>query len=148
MVQVSQDIIISTEMEKLIWHIVNLIITLVMIIFWMVFEKITSHMLLMVIMKILFMWIVILMKHQVSVKKIVHLKIFLLLKIKLYIFSKFLPGKGFTIFSHVKKDFAENDAFHLSYDIAMDNIKALMQKSGECVQRILVIYLLSVSTHI
>ena len=148
MVQVSQDIIISTEMEKLIWHIVNLIITLVMIIFWMVFEKITSHMPLMVIMKILFMWIVILMKHQVSVKKIVHLKIFLLLKIKLYIFSKFLPGKGFTIFSHVKKDFAENDAFHLSYDIAMDNIKALMQKSGECVQRILVIYLLSVSTHI
>ena len=126
----------------------NLIITLVMIIFWMVFEKITSHMLLMVIMKILFMLIVILMKHQVSVKKIVHLKIFLLLKIKLYIFSKFLPGKGFTIFSHVKKDFAENGAFHLSYNIAMDNIKALMQKSGECVQRILVIYLLSVSTHI
>ena len=142
MVQVSQDIIISTEMEKLIWHIVNLIITLVMIIFWMVFEKITSHMLLMVMMKILFMWIVILMKHQVSVKKIVHLKIFLLLKIKLYIFSKFLPGKGFTIFSHVKKDFAENDSFHLSYNIAMDNIKALMQKSGECVQRILVIHIL------
>ena len=141
MVQVSQDIIISTEMEKLIWHIVNLIITLVMIIFWMVFKKITSHMLLMVIMKILFMWIVILMKHQVSVKKIVHLKIFLLLKIKLYIFSKFLPGKGFTIFSHVKKEFAENDAFHLSYNIAMDNIKALMQKSGECVQRILVIHI-------
>ena len=80
------------------------------------------------------------MKHQVSVKKIVHLKIFLLLKIKLYIFSKFLPGKGFTIFSHVKKDFAENDAFHLSYNIAMDDIKALMQKSGECVQRILVIH--------
>ena len=68
LVQVPQDIIISTEMEKLIWHIVNLIITLVMIIFWMVFEKITSHMLLMVIMKILFMLIVILMKHQVSGK--------------------------------------------------------------------------------
>ena len=87
------------------------------------------------------------MKHQVSVKKIVHLKIFLLLKIKLYIFSKFLPGKGFTIFSHVKKEFAENDAFHLSYNIAMDDIKALMQKSGECVQRILVIYLQSVSIY-
>ena len=87
------------------------------------------------------------MKHQVSGKiragkivvQFVPLKVFFL-KITLYIFSKFLPGKGFTIFSHVKKEFAENDAFHLSYNIAMDDIKALMQKSGECVQRILVIH--------
>ena len=74
------------------------------------------------------------------VKLLFHWRFFFL-KITLYIFSKFLPDKGFTIFSHVKKEFAENDAFHLSYNIAMDDIKALMQKSGECVQRILVIHI-------